>query len=935
MKKLLLKSLVLLCALVVGSLNSWATKWVKTAPGDLATNDIVVIVDLASGRSLNNTSGTSNAPTAATINFNGDAKTEISSNFNVTAAIQWVVTKDANNFKFGVAGSSNYLYCTNTNNGVRVGTNTNNIFTFDQNFLKNAETSRYVGVYNSGTTHDWRCYTTIHANIEDTKIAFYKKVESTGEATTVTIDASGITNTDIAAGTAAGSFAAIVKDNSSTTISSAAVTWSSSKPAVATINQATGVVTLVKRGSTTITASYEGVDGTYQSSSNTYILNVTNSAANDGSAAHPFTPSEARDALDESEIDAETDYYVTGIIQSVSKLESDKSITYWISNEGTETNRLECYKGKGIGGTTFAAKEDLEVGDIVTVKGKLTTYNNTYEFNVGNEITAMTLRTKVNLATLSFSPTSLVVGSATTSQATATIDQPSCTTATYTYESLDADIATCTSTGVITPVAKGEARIKVTLSIPLNDQNYKPGTVKTKLENITIVNPSHIAQFSINGVINDSNNKVVEEGEAITFPTAPTAINSKSFVGWTTSAITGNQDSAPATLVTSANMGNADIIYYAVFANKSEDTQVTDHYLTITNKDFTDALTGSYETKTITKTIDETNYDIKVNGCEQNSMCQLRDNSTLSYIFVPTLPGNITNIATTDCMSPSTSSFTGTIHIKSTKTRGNSDTNDITKATLSSATSFSIDVTGEHKSFYLLTSAGLRIANLTVTYSAEGTITTYSAYCTTVVPDEPTTPDVDDVAHTVTLTTTANMAGWRTFAPVKANQNYTVDGTTKVYYASATADGKVTLAEIAGGVPANTPVILHQTSGGTTITLTETTTNITAPGSNLLQVSTASQDLGTVYRLGYKSAYGVGFYTYTTNSAPAGIVYLETVTAAHEYLSFDIDGETTAINNLTPSLSKGEGEYYDLQGRKVAQPTKGLYIVNGHKVIVK
>ena len=136
MKKLLLKSLVLLCALVVGSLNSWATKWVKTAPGDLATNDIVVIVDLASGRSLNNTSGTSNAPTAATINFNGDAKTEISSNFNVTAAIQWVVTKDANNFKFGVAGSSNYLYCTNTNNGVRVGTNTNNIFTFDQNFLK-------------------------------------------------------------------------------------------------------------------------------------------------------------------------------------------------------------------------------------------------------------------------------------------------------------------------------------------------------------------------------------------------------------------------------------------------------------------------------------------------------------------------------------------------------------------------------------------------------------------------------------------------------------------------------------------------------------------------------------------------------------------------------------------------------------------------------
>jgi hypothetical protein len=28
-------------------------------------------------------------------------------------------------------------------------------------------------------------------------------------------------------------------------------------------------------------------------------------------------------------------------------------------------------------------------------------------------------------------------------------------------------------------------------------------------------------------------------------------------------------------------------------------------------------------------------------------------------------------------------------------------------------------------------------------------------------------------------------------------------------------------------------------------------------------------------------------------------------------------------------------EFYDLQGRKVAQPQKGLYIVNGRKVVVK
>ena len=188
--------------------------------------------------------------------------------------------------------------------------------------------------------------------------------------------------------------------------------------------------------------------------------------------------------------------------------------------------------------------------------------------------------------------------------------------------------------------------------------------------------------------------------------------------------------------------------------------------------------------------------------------------------------------------------------------------------------------------------------------------------------------------ETVTLTSTANMAGWRTFAPVKANQNYTVDGTTKVYYASATADGKVTLTEIADGVPANTPVILHQTSG-TTITLTETATSISAPGSNLLQVSTASQNLGTVYRLGYKSAYGVGFYTYTTNSAPAGIIYLSSVSTARDYLEFTFDDETTGVDDVRNKISDGRSEYFNLAGQRVAQPAKGLYIVNGKKYVIK
>ena len=46
------------------------------------------------------------------------------------------------------------------------------------------------------------------------------------------------------------------------------------------------------------------------------------------------------------------------------------------------------------------------------------------------------------------------------------------------------------------------------------------------------------------------------------------------------------------------------------------------------------------------------------------------------------------------------------------------------------------------------------------------------------------------------------------------------------------------------------------------------------------------------------------------------------------------DGETTAIStvNRDPFTMN---QYYDLQGRRVVQPVKGLYIVNGKKVVIK
>ena len=45
----------------------------------------------------------------------------------------------------------------------------------------------------------------------------------------------------------------------------------------------------------------------------------------------------------------------------------------------------------------------------------------------------------------------------------------------------------------------------------------------------------------------------------------------------------------------------------------------------------------------------------------------------------------------------------------------------------------------------------------------------------------------------------------------------------------------------------------------------------------------------------------------------------------------------TAIENITEATdeNKGDGYYYDLQGRRVQNPTRGIYIHNGKKIVVK
>ena len=52
-------------------------------------------------------------------------------------------------------------------------------------------------------------------------------------------------------------------------------------------------------------------------------------------------------------------------------------------------------------------------------------------------------------------------------------------------------------------------------------------------------------------------------------------------------------------------------------------------------------------------------------------------------------------------------------------------------------------------------------------------------------------------------------------------------------------------------------------------------------------------------------------------------------------LSIVFEGETTGISTVKTDADTKDAVIYDLQGRRVMQPTKGLFIVNGKKVVIK
>ncbi len=181
-------------------------------------------------------------------------------------------------------------------------------------------------------------------------------------------------------------------------------------------------------------------------------------------------------------------------------------------------------------------------------------------------------------------------------------------------------------------------------------------------------------------------------------------------------------------------------------------------------------------------------------------------------------------------------------------------------------------------------------------------------------------------------TKTVSSYGWATYIP---EFNVKFDEGDAWVVENATTEGVISLVEVSS-VPAGTPVLLK---GAGTKTMNVVTT-ATAPATNLLSVCDGSANGELVPWVLAKDGDGAAFMEWTGNvSDLQGRVVLwldfsnDGLTGSTRTLSLDADG-TQGISNIDHSTLT-INHYYDLQGRHVAQPTKGLYIVNGKKVIIK
>ena len=109
------------------------------------------------------------------------------------------------------------------------------------------------------------------------------------------------------------------------------------------------------------------------------IVDITNTAET------AYTIAKAKELIDAGKGLSENVYVKGTVSQASEKLDATYgSLSYYISDDGTTGNELQVYGGLSFDGKKFTSVDDIKVGDVVVVYGKLKKYGTTYELDKNN-----------------------------------------------------------------------------------------------------------------------------------------------------------------------------------------------------------------------------------------------------------------------------------------------------------------------------------------------------------------------------------------------------------------------------------------------------------------------------------------------------------------------------------------------------------------------
>ena len=174
--------------------------------------------------------------------------------------------------------------------------------------------------------------------------------------------------------------------------------------------------------------------------------------------------------------------------------------------------------------------------------------------------------------------------------------------------------------------------------------------------------------------------------------------------------------------------------------------------------------------------------------------------------------------------------------------------------------------------------------------------------------------------------------------------------TVEAYVVSEISNDNAIMTQVTGSLPANTGVILKGSGTHQFITSADVPATIET---NLLAGTVVDTYVAADAYVLANGEDGIGFYTakknftvaedgtgtkveeggsHFLNNANKAYLPASAVPAGARFLSFDF-GNETAIENIEGAENAANAVIYDLSGRRVQKAQKGLYIVNGVKVI--